>query len=261
MNKIEEFRKYLQDNGYSKSSVSTYIRAVEKFYLFLKFYGFTEKKFDEEKLVSFLSSTYKTRKSLYTAVSAISRYLSFVFKKRVKIGFDEIFVDDFREFKEISDEKFSEILEMVEKRRKKDLKFALYLILFLGLKPSEIVKISTFRLSFFGRVPAIDENGIKRLIVDDRLLKIIKEMEDENGVVRFKVKPDSLKVVFFRIVGKEFSVNDFRENYAYRLLKKGLPVDIVVEFSQVPLDRVSYLYRVLTLKSKQEIIGEKLTDF
>lgn len=261
MKKLTDFENYLRENGYSESSVSTYKKAVEKFYLFLKFYGFTEKKFEEDKLVQFLSSTYKTKKSLYTALSAVSRYLSFVSGKRVKIGLNDMFVDDFKEFKQISEETFAEILKKIEKRRKKDLRFALYLIVFLGLKPSEIVRIKTFKLSFYDRVPAIDENGIKRLIIDDELLKIVKDMEDETGVVNFKVNPESLKVVFFRIVGKKFSVNDFRENYAFRLLRKGLPVDIVVEFSGVSLDRVSYLYRVLTLKSKQEIIGEKLTDF
>ncbi len=257
----EKFREFLLENGYSQSSISTYLKSVEKFQLFLRFYGFEEKKFDSEKLISFLSSSYKTRRSISTAISGISRYLSFLLKRRVKIDVGSFQEGEFREFREISKEMFQELLLKVGIRRKTDIKVSLYIMLFLGLKPAEIERLGSFRLSYIDKIPAIFETGIKRLIVDTELVEIFRESEDKNsGLISLNIKRKSLKVIFFRIVGKPFSIIDFRENYAYRLIKRGLPVDIVVEFSGVPLDRVSYLYRVFTLKSKQEIIGEKLTD-
>ncbi|WP_456398004.1 site-specific integrase [Desulfurobacterium sp.] len=257
-NRLGNFKKYLEKEGYSQNSITTYMRAVEKFYLFLKFYGFDEKKFDEDKLVSFLSSTYKTSGSLKTALSGIRKYLSFAFGIKFSVSVDV--EDDFKDFLLIEDDKLREFYERAVKSRKKDTKVALVMMFYLGLKPSEIARLGKFTIKYIDRVPAIDEGKIKRLLIDREVVEILKEVEND-GVVTLFVNSNSLKVTFFKITGKSFSLNDFKENYAYRLIRKGLPVDIVVEFSGLSLDRVSYLYRFFTLKSKQDIISEKLTDF
>ncbi|WP_457570361.1 site-specific integrase [Desulfurobacterium sp.] len=255
--KLKDFENYLEKEGYSQNSIATYLRAVEKFYLFLRFYGFKEKKFDEDKLISFLSSTYKTSGSLKTALSGIRKYLSFAFGIKLSVSVDV--EDDFKDFILIEEDKLREFYERAVKSRKKDTKVALVMMFYLGLKPSEIAKLKNFTVKYIDKVPAIDEGKIKRLLIDREVIEVLKEVE-ANGVVTLSVNPNSLKVTFFKITGKAFSLNDFKENYAYRLIKRGLPVDIVVEFSGLSLDRVSYLYRFFTLKSKQDIIGEKLAD-
>ncbi|OMH40468.1 hypothetical protein [Desulfurobacterium indicum] len=255
--RVEDFKRYLEKQGYSQNSIATYLRAVEKFYLFLRFYGFKEKKFDEYKLISFLSSTYKTSGSLKTALSGIRKYLSLTFGIKLSVSVD--MEDDFKNFVLIDDNKLKEFYKKAVGSRKKDTKVALVMMFYLGLKPSEIAKLKKFTVKYIDKVPAIDEGKIKRLLVDKEVVKILEEAEN-SGVVTLSVNPNSLKVTFFKITGKTFSLNDFRENYAYRLIRKGLPVDIVVEFSGLSLDRVSYLYRFFTLKSKQDIISEKLAD-
>ncbi|WP_457568593.1 hypothetical protein [Desulfurobacterium sp.] len=255
--KIREFADFLRGEGYSESSVSTYIRAVEKFYVFLKFYNFKEKSFDSEKLVSFLSSSYRTPSSLRTALSGIRKYLWFAFGIKLRVSAD--FEEEFREFKLIDRQTLRKFLDVSARSRKKSVRAALVMMVYLGLKPSEISRLRRFSIKYIDKVPAIDEGKVKRLLIDREVVDVLREIEVDS-VVSLSVNPESLKVSFFRLTGKEFSLMDFKENYAYRLLEKGLPVDIVVEFSGLPLDRVSYLYRLLFLKSKQEIIGEKLAD-
>ncbi len=255
--KVKEFRDYLKGEGYSENSIATYVRAVEKFYLFLKFYGFKERSFDEDKLVSFLSSTYKTAGSMKTALSGIRKYLHFAFDFKLTISVNV--EEDFKDFVLIKKEKLKEFFERAMKSRKQGIRAALIMMLYLGLKPSEIAKLKRFSLKYIDKVPAIDEDRIKRLLIDREVVESLKELE-KDGIVCLSVNPQSLKVTFFKITGKDFSLSDFKENYAYRLIEKGLPVDIVVEFSGLSLDRVSYLHRFFTLKSKQEIIGEKLAN-
>jgi ribosomal protein S8 len=71
----------------------------------------------------------------------------------------------------------------------------------------------------------------------------------------------TVKTAIYRVLkrsGYTLSIADFKDNYIAQLLKRGLPFDIVVEFSSSNLERVSYINRVIMLKSKADFIEESL---
>ncbi len=259
---MKKFLETLKGEGYSQNSLRTYERALNRFFGYLKFYGFDEKNFDVNSLIYYLSTTYRSKKSILTALSAIRQYLLFrgIRVPRFKVDFSE----DLREFKEIDELTFDTLEEQIKRVRKQHLKYSLKLMVYLGLKPSQILRLRKFSFKFLNDIPAIEEGTIKRLILDKGFSKEIEGYlsnfsPDESF---FKGSYGSLKVTSSKLFKKfGLTLYDFRDNYALSLMKKGLPFDIVVEYSGISLERASYIYRVSFLKSKIDIVEGKLKDF
>jgi len=259
---MEKFLETLKSEGYSENSIKTYERALIKFSRYLKFYGFTEKNFEVDSLIYYLSAHYKSRRSILTALSAIRQYLLFkgLRVRRFKVTVD----DDFKEFKRIDESVFKALETEISRIRKEQLKFGLKLMVYLGLKASQISRLRKFSFKFLNDVPVIEEGNIKRILLKkdffEEVQEFLKGISLEEPI--FVGSYGSLKVTSSRVFRKfGLNLSDFRDNYVSELLKRGLPTDIVVEYSGVPLNRVSYIYRVCFLKSKVDIVEGKLADF
>ncbi len=255
---MEKFLDSLREEGYKKNTVETYRRVLEYFRKFLDFYGFDEKNFDEEKLYNFVAFKYKTEKSFRTAMSAIQHYLRFRgVKKRFKFQPPE--TGEFKEFRLLKEEELSKLLRFIDRLRSADLRTAMLLIVFAGLTPSEISKLKVSSYGKFMDIPILQEGKVKRFIVNRVLREELDRKKEELLPVSpiVSTKPSTVKVTFHRIVkqsGIDVSIDDFRDNYAARLINLGLPLDIVVEYSGRSLERVSYINRVLKLESKADVI-------
>ncbi|WP_459895131.1 site-specific integrase [Desulfurobacterium crinifex] len=261
---MERFLQRLKDEGYSENTIQTYRRVIGYFQRFLEFYGFSEENFDQNKLQSFLSTRYRTKRSFRTAVSAIQRFLKFR-NVRLDLKIEFPLSGEFREFREIGEETINNIENEVKTLRSDELKLSLLLIIHLGLAPSEIslLKVSSYG-SFLG-VPILEEGRVKRFVLEEKINKKLKELKGrklpEDKLLG--VSPGTVKVTFHRIMkklGLNLKVSDFRDNYVAELLRKELPQDIVVEYSGCSLDRVAYIGRVLFLRSKADIIEANLKE-
>ncbi len=255
---MEKFLDTLREEGYTKNTLETYRRVLEYFQKFLDFYGFDEREFDEEKLYNFVAFKYKTEKSFRTAMSAIQHYLKFKgVKKRFK--FQPPDTGEFKEFRPIKEEEFSTLLQLVDRLRSTDLRISMLLIIFAGLTPSEISKLKVTSYGKFLNIPILQEGKIKRFIINKLLQEELDRRKEELLPVSpiVSTKPSTVKVTFHRLIRQselEVSMEDFKDNYAAQLIKLGLPLDIVVEYSGRSLERVSYINRVLKLESKTDII-------
>jgi integrase len=259
---MEDFLSYLAEEGYSKNTLDTYRRVLRYFHSFLDFYGFDLKNFDEEKLYSFFSVRYRTEKSFRTAMSAIQHYLKFKKVKR-KLKFQPPDYGEFKEFRPIKEEEFQKLKELVSHLRSEDLQTAMLLIFKTGLSPAEIGKLKVSSFGTFLGIPILQEGKIKRFIIDDEIVERLKKIKEAKLPVSplLNTRPATMKVTFHRIMKQsslDLSVADFKDNYVAELLKRELPLDIVVEYSGRSLERVSYINRLLTLKSKADIIEDKL---
>ncbi|RUM44383.1 MAG: hypothetical protein DSY35_02180 [Desulfurobacterium sp.] len=259
---MEDFLSYLSGEGYSKNTLDTYRRVLRYFHSFLDFYGFDVKNFDEEKLYSFFSVRYRTEKSFRTAMSAIQHYLKFRKVKR-RLKFQPPDYGEFKEFRPIKEEEFQKLRELVLRLRSPDLQTGMLLIFKTGLSPAEIGKLKVSSYGSFMGIPILQEKKIKRFIIDEEIADRLREIKETKLPVSplLSTRPSTMKVTFHRIMkqsGLDLTVADFKDNYVAELLKRELPLDIVVEYSGRSLERVSYINRVLTLKSKADIIEDKL---
>jgi len=205
---------------------------------------------------------YRTEKSFRTAMSAIQHYLKFKGIKR-KLKFLPPENSEFQEFRPLKNEEVERFIGAVENLRERELQTALLMMLRLGLAPSEIGKLKVSSYGKFLGVPVLQEGKIKRFILDRDVEDRIKELREEKLPISplVKVRPETIKVSFHRItkkLGLNFKVSDLKDNYVAKLLELGLPLDIVVEYSGRSLERVSYISRVLSLKSKAELIERSL---
>jgi integrase len=224
----------------------------------LELYGYSLTDFDQEKLYGYFSGRYRTEKSFRTAMSAIQHYLKFKGIKR-KLKFVPPESAEFQEFRPLKEEELKKVREAVDNLRDRELQTALLMMLYLGLAPSEIGKLKVSSYGKFMGIPVLQEKKIKRFIIDEEVDERIRELRQEKLPISplLRVRPQTIKVTFHRLIkrlGLDLKVSDLKDNYAARLLKFGLPIDIVVEYSGRSLERVSYINRVLTLKSKAELI-------
>jgi integrase len=255
---MEDFLQALAEEGYKKNTIDTYRRVLRYFHSFLGLYGYDLLNFDEEKLYGYFSVRYKTEKSFRTAMSAIQHYLKFKGIKR-RLKFVPPDTGEFKEFRPITEEEFKELEEAIGRLRSEELQTALLLLIHLGLSPSEIGKLKVSSYGLFMGIPVLQEKKIKRFVLEKKLNERLSRIRQEKLPIAPLVSttPQSVKVTFHRIVkelGKDYTVADFKDNYAAKLLKKGLPLDLVVEYSGRSLERVSYIGRVLNLSSKADII-------
>ena len=111
---------------------------------------------------------------------------------------------EFREFREIGEETINSIENEVNALRSDELKLSLFLIIHLGLAPSEIslLKVSSYG-SFLG-VPILEEGKVKRFVLEEKLNKKLKDLKErklpEDKLV--DVSPGTVKVTFHRIMKK-----------------------------------------------------------
>ncbi len=261
---MEDFLRALEEEGYRKNTIDTYRRVLRYFLHFLDFYGYDFIDFDEERLYGFFAGKYKTEKSFRTAMSAIQHYLKFKGIKR-KLKFIPPDTGEFKEFRPIKEEEYRKIEEKVGSLRSEELKTALLLLIYAGLSPSEIGKLKVSSFGSFLGIPILQEGKIKRFILKDKLAERLKEIREEKLPVSplVSTRPATIKVTYHRIMKQlnlDLMVSDFKDNYVAELLKRGLPVDIVVEYSGRSLERVSYINRVLNLQSKADVIEKKLKE-
>jgi len=259
---MEDFLKALIEDGYKPNTIDTYRRVLRYFDAFLSLYNYDLVNFDEEKLYGYFATRYRTEKSFRTAMSAIQHYLKFKGIKR-KLKFVPPETAEFREFKPVSEEEIARFEEAIEGLKNPELQTALLLILHLGLSPSEIGKLRVGSYGTFMGIPVLQEGRIKRLVINDRIKDRLDGIREEKLPIAslLSVKPANIKVNFHRLLkqlGFDFKVADLKDNYAAKLLKMGLPIDVVVEFSGRSLERVSYINRLLNLQSKADIIEKTL---
>ena len=259
---MQGFIELLRKQGYSSNTIETYQRALKRFDLFLKLNGFTEGKFDADKLISFLKAYYRSAKSLKTATSAIRVYLRTKGVNLTNFNFKD---DTFREFRYISDEVFNGFKKAIDEIRREESRLAIRLMVLLGLNPRQIESLTGSSYIDSLPVPIVSGKRFKRLVIHrglgENLKFIVSGLKPEERILN--INADVLKVTFYNLKKKlniNLKVLDFRENYAYKLLKKGLPLSIVSEYSNVSVQRLSYIYRFSSLKSDIEIVGEKLKD-
>ncbi len=259
---MEDFLKALIEDGYKKNTIDTYRRVLRYFHSFLDLYGYDLTDFDEDKLYGYFSSRYRTEKSFRTAMSAIQHYLKFKGIKR-RLRFVPPESSEFQEFRPVNDEEFKSLNSQLSKLKSEDLKTALLMIFRLGLSPAEIGKLKVSSYGHFMGIPVLTEKKIKRFVIDEEIKERLEEKKFEKLPIAplLDVRPSTIKVTFHRIMkqlGLNLTVADFKDNYVAELLKIGLPIDIVVEYSGRSLERVSYINRVLNLQSKAEVIEKKL---
>lgn len=250
------------EDGYKKNTIDTYRRVLRYFRTFLDLYGYDLIDFDEDKLYSYFSSRYRTEKSFRTAMSAIQHYLKFKGIKR-KLKFIPPESGEFQEFRPIKEEEFKALYNQLSRLKSEELQTAILMILKLGLSPAEIGKLKVGSYGYFMDIPVLAEKKIKRFVIDNGLRERFELIRQEKLPIAplLNVRPATIKVTFHRIMkqlGLNFTVSDFKDNYVAELLKIGLPMDIVVEYSGRSLERVSYINRVLNLQSKAEVIEKKL---
>ncbi len=261
---MEDFLKALIEDGYKRNTIDTYRRVLRYFHAFLSFYNYDLLNFDEEKLYGYFSARYKTEKSFRTAMSAIQHYLRFKgIKRRLKFVPPE--TSQFQEFKPIKEEEISKFKEALKRLKSSELQTALLMILTLGLSPSEIGKLKVNSYGSFMGIPVLEEKKIKRFVIDEEVNGRLKKIREEKLPIAplLNVRPSTVKVTFHRVLKQlklDFKVSDLKDRYVAELLKLGLPIDIVVEYSGRSLERVSYINRVLTLRSKAEVIEKTLKE-
>ena len=259
---MEDFLSSLIEDGYKKNTIDTYRRVLRYFNSFLNLYGYDLTDFDEDKLYGYFASRYRTEKSFRTAMSAIQHYLKFKgIKRRLKFVPPES--GEFQEFRPIKKEEFDALYSHLSRLKSEDLQTALLMIFRLGLSPAEIGKLKVSSYGHFMGIPVLTEKRIKRFVIDDELKERLESLRTEKLPIAplLNVRPATVKVTFHRIMkqlGFNLTVADFKDNYVAELLKIGLPIDIVVEYSGRSLERVSYINRVLNLQSKAEVIEKKL---
>ncbi len=259
---MEDFLKALIEEGYKPNTIDTYRRVLRYFDAFLTLYGYDLVNFDQEKLYGYFAGRYRTEKSFRTAMSAIQRYLKFKgIKRRLKFVPPE--TSEFKEFRPIKEEELSRFEEEIERLRSSDLQTALLLILHLGLSPAEIGKLKVSSYGSFMEIPVLQERKIKRFVINGKVKERLDRIKEEKLPIAplLSVRPETIKVTFHRLLKKlgfNFKVADLKDHYAAKLLKMGLPLDLVVEFSGRSLERVSYINRLLNLESKAEVIERSL---
>lgn len=259
---MEDFLSSLIEDGYKKNTIDTYRRVLRYFQSFLDLYGYELTDFDEDKLYGYFSTRYKTEKSFRTAMSAIQHYLKFKgIKRRLKFTPPE--TAEFQEFRPIAKEELDFLYSQLSRLKSEDLKTALMMIFRLGLSPAEIGKLKVSSYGYFMGIPVLQEKRIKRFVIDDEIKERLESIKSEKLPIAplLNVRPATVKVTFHRIMkqlGSKLTVADFKDNYVAELLKLGLPLDIVVEYSGRSLERVSYINRLLNLQSKAEVIEKKL---
>jgi len=259
MKEMEKFLNTLKEEGYSENSIKTYRRALKKLESFMRLHGFDEGSLDLDALVNHLSMSYRSGKSIMTVLSAIRQYLLWkgIRVKRFRVSFEE----REREFRLIDTKAYRDIEVFIGRSRKEEMRLPLMLSVYLGIKPSQILRIRRFSLKELEGIPVIEEGNFKRFItkkgLEERLRAAVFKTPPGERV--FNVNYGSLKVALSRISKRfGFNLSDFLDNYAFRLLERRIPVDIVVEYSGISLSRASYIYRVCFLKSKAEILEGKL---
>ena len=259
---MEDFLKALIEEGYKPNTIDTYRRVLRYFDAFLSLYGYDLVNFDEEKLYGYFAGRYRTEKSFRTAMSAIQHYLKFKgIKRRLKFTPPE--TAEFKEFRPIKEDEINRFEEAVERLKSPELQTALLLMLHLGLSPAEIGKLKVGSYGRFMGIPILEEGRIKRFVINDKVKERLDRIKEEKLPIAplLNVRPPTVKVTFHRLLkqlGLNFKVADLKDNYVARLLKMGLPIDVVVEFSGRRLERVSYINRLLSLQSKADIIEKSL---
>ena len=259
---MEDFLSNLESAGYSKNTLSTYRRVLRHFHSFLKLYRCSIDGFNEEELAFFLRGYYKTPASMRTAVSAIKHYLRFKgIVRKLNLALPE--QESFKEFRPIPPEEMERLKELASSASSKELRLALLLCFCLGLSPAEITKLKVSSFGMFLDIPVLQEGRIKRFILSDTTLRELKAVREEKEPFSRLVSAPvaTVKTAIYRVLkrsGYTLSIADFKDNYIAQLLKRGLPFDIVVEFSSSNLERVSYINRVIMLKSKADFIEESL---
>jgi integrase len=261
---MEDFLKALIEDGYKKNTIDTYRRVLRYFNTFLSLYGYDLVDFSEEKLYGYFATRYRTEKSFRTAMSAIQHYLKFKGIKR-KLKFTPPETVEFKEFRPIKEEEIKRFEEAIERLKNKELQLALRMMLHLGLAPSEIGKLKVSSYGKFMGIPILQEKKIKRFVLNDKIREEIERIKEERLPVSplVNARPATIKVTFHRLLkqlGLDFRVLDLKDNYVAQLLKRGLPLDIVVEFSGRSLERVSYINRMVNLKSKSELIEKSFRE-
>ncbi len=259
---MEDFLKALAEEGYKPNTIDTYKRVLRYFDAFLTLYNYDLVNFSEDKLYGYFSGRYRTEKSFRTAMSAIQHYLKFKGIKR-RLRFVPPETAEFKEFRPVKEEEISRFEEEVRKLRSKELQTALLLMLYLGLSPAEIGKLKVSSYSTFMGIPVLQEGKIKRFVIEDKVREELESIKEEKLPISplLNVRPETVKVTFHRLLKKlgfDFKVADLKDTYVAKLLKMGLPIDIVVEFSGRSLERVSYINRILNLQSKAEVIERSL---
>jgi len=259
---MEKFLKALKEEGYTENTLRTYERVLKYFHKFLDFYNYDFKNFDEEKLYSFISVRYRTEKSFRTAMSAIQHYLKFNKVKR-RLKFTPPETGEFKEFRPIKKEELKKLEELISTLRSKDLQTAMLMVIHLGLAPAEIGKLKVNSYGIFLNVPVIQEGKIKRFVLNDEINERLKEIKEEKLPIAKLINSSSatMKVTFHNLMKKsnlDLTVADFKDNYVAKLIELGFPLDIVVEYSGRNLERVSYINRYVTLKSKADVIESVL---
>ncbi|WP_457680250.1 site-specific integrase [Thermovibrio sp.] len=259
---MEDFLKALIEDGYKPNTIDTYRRVLRYFYSFLSLYNYDLLNFDQDKLYGYFSVRYKTEKSFRTAMSAIQHYLKFKGVKR-RLKFVPPETSEFKEFRPVKREEIEKFESAVERLRSSELKTALLMVLHLGLSPSEISKLKVSSYGEFMGIPVLQERKVKRFVINGKVKERLDEIKEKKLPIAplLKVRPETVKVTFHRLLkqlGLDFKVADLKDNYAAELLKMGLPLDIVVEYSGRSLERVSYINRLLNLQSKAEVIERAL---
>ena len=259
---MEDFLKALIEEGYKPNTIDTYRRVLRYFDAFLTLYGYDLVNFDQEKLYGYFAARYRTEKSFRTAMSAIQHYLKFKgIKRRLKFTPPE--TAEFKEFRPVKEEEISRFEEEIERLRNPELQAALLMVLHLGLSPAEIGRLKVSSYDSFMGIPVLREGKIKRFVINGRVKEMLDGIKEEKLPIAplVGVRPETVKVTFHRLLKKlgfDFKVADLKDNYVAKLLKMGLPLDIVVEFSGRSLERVSYINRLLNLQSKAEVIEKTL---
>ena len=259
---MEDFLKALIEEGYKPNTIDTYRRVLRYFDAFLSLYGYDLVNFDEEKLYGYFAGRYRTEKSFRTAMSAIQHYLKFKgIKRRLKFVPPE--TAEFKEFRPVKEEEIARFEEAIERLKSPELQTALLMMLHLGLSPAEIGKLKVSSYGTFMGIPVLQEGRIKRFVINDKVKERLDRIKEEKLPIAplLNVRPETVKVTFHRLLknmGLDFKVADLKDNYTAKLLKMGLPIDLVVEFSGRSLERVSYINRLLNLQSKAEVIEKTL---
>ncbi|ADU97194.1 integrase domain protein SAM domain protein [Thermovibrio ammonificans HB-1] len=261
---MEDFLQSLIEDGYKKNTIDTYRRVLRYFFSFLSLYNYDLTDFDEDKLCGYFSVRYKTEKSFRTAMSAIQHYLKFKGIKR-RLRFVPPENAEFKEFRPITDDEIKRIELALSSLRSQDLQTAMLLIVHLGLSPSEIGKLKVSSFGRFMGIPVLQENKIKRFVINPEVEERLSKIKEEKLPISplLSTTPSTIKVTFHRIMkqlDRDYTVADFKDNYVARLLKRGLPIDLVVEYSGRSLERVSYINRVLNLQSKADVIEKSLKE-
>jgi len=266
MDLLESWFMELKARGLSEKTVERYKRALS---LFTRYFGRDPRGVDPKKAREFrrflMSRGYSPR-TINTVISALSNFFDFLM--------EEGFVDG-NPFKQkglrvkiprslprpLSNSEISKIMSCIKRMKTK---VAFELMLYSGLRVSEVVKLRKRDFEF--------SNGLVRIYVRgkgrkdrvtflwnskaiENLKKVLEEVGDEDRVFNFK--EGNLKEIARRVSSKcgvKFSCHTLRHTFATNLVEMGMPLEYVQKLLGHSNPSTTQVYAEIRLKKIEEFI-------